>query len=487
MPRYISKSKKQKTPWLPLLAVGILLFGSITTYWLIQQRQNTQQEASTRKKVVVYYVPWDEAGGKTTIANNKDVITTISPFWYRLDANGAVVQDPAYGRQLEDLTLVRSWQADGKKVIPSLYNLIDGTWNAQTVSTVINNPTLTQTHINNIVNLVESKGYDGIDIDYESLNANDRAAFSNFIAQLAQALHAKGKLLTIAVHPKESEPGNWYGPQAQDWKALGGSVDELRVMVYDYHWETSPPGAIAPISWVDSIIGFAVTQVPSEKVIHGSGTFGYNWVGSRATSDVWKKMVATAQTNNAPINWNDTEKAPWYKYILNGINHEVWFENAQSLGYKLDVSNKYNVGGIHLWRIGGEDPELWNTIRYKFGLSTNLPSLTLTSSPTVTNPSSPTNGPSDTTPPVVSILNPANGAQLNRGTQVTIQANTTDNVAVSRVNFLVNGKQICSINAAPYSCTWRVPNARNKKYQITVSAVDTSGNTASQYISVTSK
>jgi spore germination protein YaaH len=73
-------------------------------------------------------------------------------------------------------------------------------------STIINDATLRAQHEAAIVNLVLSKHYDGIDLDYEHLQTTDRAAFSTFAAELSALLHAQGKTLSFAVGA-ETVPG----------------------------------------------------------------------------------------------------------------------------------------------------------------------------------------------------------------------------------------------------------------------------------------
>ena len=53
-----------------------------------------------------------------------------------------------------------------------------------------------------IVALVQREHYAGIDIDYEDLRASDKNAFTAFITQLADALHAKGKVLSVDLFAK---------------------------------------------------------------------------------------------------------------------------------------------------------------------------------------------------------------------------------------------------------------------------------------------
>jgi glucose/arabinose dehydrogenase len=93
----------------------------------------------------------------------------------------------------------------------------------------------------------------------------------------------------------------------------------------------------------------------------------------------------------------------------------------------------------------------------------------------------------DATPPTVAITNPANGATVPRKGNVTITATASDNVGVTRVEFLVNGAVQCTDTAAPYSCVWRVPGAMNKTHQLQARAFDLAGNVGTATIQVTAR
>jgi len=92
----------------------------------------------------------------------------------------------------------------------------------------------------------------------------------------------------------------------------------------------------------------------------------------------------------------------------------------------------------------------------------------------------------DNAPPVVSITSPTHGSTVRRKTSVTITANATDNVAVSRVEFYVGGALTCTDTAAPYTCAWLVPNVLSN-YTISAKGYDTQGNSATHAVTVTSK
>ncbi|MGH4022590.1 MAG: glycosyl hydrolase family 18 protein [Pseudonocardiaceae bacterium] len=157
-----------------------------------------------------------------------------------------------------------------------------------------------------------------------------------------------------------SEPGPQGKNQAQDYGAIGRAADEVRVMLYDYHWDTSKGGALAPIAWIQSIMEFAATQVPPHKLILGLGTYGYDWSGDRGESLTWQEIRDLALEHGSTIEWDAKQQAPWFTYRDDeGRKHSVWFENAQSLQVKATIVHRLGLGGIHYWRLGGNDPRIW--------------------------------------------------------------------------------------------------------------------------------
>jgi len=95
-------------------------------------------------------------------------------------------------------------------------------------------------------------------------------------------------------------------------------------------------------------------------------------------------------------------------------------------------------------------------------------------------------GGGDEIPPTVSITNPADGAVVARRATITITATASDNIGVTRVEFLVDGTLRCSDLTAPYSCNWSVPNTRTT-HQLEARAFDQAGNSATASIQVTAR
>jgi len=312
---------------------------------------------------------WDGGRARASWEASRAYIQELSPVWYQLDPSGDGSILPYAGAR--DSTLVEEAHAQSALVIPLVNNCYGNSgFDPAPASAMLHDPARRAAHVNALVSEVLNYGYDGIDVDYESLNGSaDRDGFSLFIEELAATLHAHGKLLSVAVHPKTSEPGSWDGPQAQDWARIGAAADRFRVMTYGYHWATSEPGPIAPLWWMEDVMEFATSVVLPSRVYVGLHFYGHDWVGTSSNSVVWEDVQAlvtargvTPQWRTAS-GWNRAVSEPWFAYTDDaGRAHEVWYADQISVAARLRLVQQYGLGGIAVWRLGGEDPANWSAI-----------------------------------------------------------------------------------------------------------------------------
>ena len=308
-----------------------------------------------RRRGVAPWMPvsWDQAAALASYQANAGALDDILPFQYELSAaaDGSLIALAPV-----DAALISQMHANGHLIFPTITNQFD----PARVSTIINSASLRQVHIQTILAQINTWGFDGVDIDYESLYASDRDAFTTFMTELASALHSQGKRVSIAVHPKTSEPGTWSGPQAQDYAALGRVVDRFRIMVYDYHWSSSTAGPLAPLAWAEDVLDFAVSVVDPALIWLGVPLYGYDWVGSSGEGITWTDAMARLAANGATLQWQNAEgsghvKEPWFSYGA----HQVWFFNGLATRHRLRLADAYDIAGIAIWRLGHEDPANW--------------------------------------------------------------------------------------------------------------------------------
>jgi spore germination protein YaaH len=288
-----------------------------------------------------------------TLKRYAGLIDEVNFVWYTLRPGGKIEGS------IQSREALAAARAAGLRVVPSIAN--QG-FQRDVVLEAIEDPADRTRHVAALVALVEENDFDGIDIDYESLAAEDREVFSLFVEELAAALHARGRILSIAVHAKTDDAGTWGGPAAQDWARLGAAVDEFKIMTYDYHWSTSEAGPIAPLAWVDEVLTYAATVVPPEKTWLGVHFYGYDWVGSAAEGIEWQQVAKRIARSGAEVQRDEPGEA-WFRY--DDGRHTVYFTDARSLAERLDFvfARHPNLGGIAIWRLGGEDPGNWPVIQ----------------------------------------------------------------------------------------------------------------------------
>src|SRR5665647_1540597 len=176
------------------------------------------------------------------------LLFTVGPFAAHLDRPGkpplGYLRAPLGGRQYRVsawtlgsvASLVAAARESGLNIFATVTNTKDagGTFSRGVAAAILASPELRRRFIDNLVTLVEDKGYDGIDLDWEALKAADRERFSSLVEELAAALHGKLRFLSIAVTPKTSEPGQWDNQIFADWDRIGKAVDEFKIMTYSY-------------------------------------------------------------------------------------------------------------------------------------------------------------------------------------------------------------------------------------------------------------
>jgi len=314
---------------------------------------------------------WDFENAWPSFASNASRLACVSPVWYWLEPDGGVMARLPSGRTgevvgpVEDDVRAVCWRT-GVKLVPLISNSQPGRgFDPELTSRMLNHPLMRSSHIRALTSLVCAHAYDGIEIDYELMKGSDRAAFTAFMTELSASLHSRGKLLAGAFHPKVAEPGDDWGPSAQDWEALGKVVDSFRIMTYDHHYSGGPAGPLAPLPWFKEVLAFAVAHVPKGKILMGIPTYGYDWTGSRTgkSSDVSPRTApALAKQKRASIERDPVSNEPHFSYLENTDEHFVWYEDAECLPAKLEAVREAGAAGIAVWHLGSEEPAFWQAL-----------------------------------------------------------------------------------------------------------------------------
>lgn len=332
---------------------------------------------STRQPIIG---AWLRSGSRDPLRQLVVIVATrlksyneISAFSYTVERDGSLTaNDP-----VSDGVLVDFARANNIRVVPT----VSSTWNSTHIVNILRSPTLRANHINAIMQVAQSPLIDGIDIDYENLPPSSRQAFTDFITQLAFYVHNEGKTLSVTVPPKVRENDAATLTAFADYAALGQVADEIRVMAYEYRGKTGDPAPNAPIWWVRQAMSYTISVVPSEKAIMGVHLYGYDWGGSETTALWWNDIQTLKEKYGGVERYVESDDRGTVgetelTYTLNRSplcppaffdcapffreKHTVYYVDARYVAEAWKILKEYQLGGLVMWRPGGEDPTIWD-------------------------------------------------------------------------------------------------------------------------------
>ena len=237
------------------------------------------------------WVPyWAPAAGRAgfTDAAASSMFSDISPFFFNALPDGTIGMVGG-GTESQLKLTVDAARARGITILPTITDA-SGKWMMATV--ILANSTSRTQHVRNIVDLVMARGFDGIDLDYEGFAFTDgreswattRPVWVAFVTELAAALHANGKLLSVTIPPVWIAGGAVTGYTVYDPAAIGAVADRVRLMAYDFSVDS--PGPISPMSWIAQVIAYNDPVVPNAKLQLGVPAYGRNWGRQVDSSEV---------------------------------------------------------------------------------------------------------------------------------------------------------------------------------------------------------
>lgn len=356
--------------------------------------------------------------GITSAVQNADLFVDVSPFWYSALAQSGggvrIAVNPNFTNGSRNIAwAMQQLRAAGLVVLPAI---ADGSGKGR-MAKALADPALRAAHVNDIVNLVMSNGFDGIDLDYEAFAFSDGSSswaatqpnWTTFVAELSAALRAQGKQLAITIPGPcntRGECGGRNGYWVYNHQQIAPFADRIRIMAYDFSFNGIGP--IAPINWVTAITQYMTSIMPADKVQMGVPVYGRSWTqktssgafrlsGTCPTNDgsteqraAYRSLTAMASATEAAIpkiladagvpasavRWDERHQENVVEFDkrvtwrdASGAQQVctakriMWFGGNQGVLARTTLVGTYGINAAAYWTIGGEDPAQWPAIR----------------------------------------------------------------------------------------------------------------------------
>lgn len=293
------------------------------------------------------------------------LLTYMSPFAYKIREDGSLEPIP-------DELMISS--AKSKNVVPllSITNFTATKTGSNLAHIILSNRDLREKVIQNVITIMDNKGYKGLNIDFENVPAADRENYNSFIQLAVDRLHPKGYFVSTALAPKTSATQGGLLYEAHDYPAHGKIADFVVLMTYEWGYRLGPPQSISPINQMRKVVEYALSVMPANKIFLGFQIYARDWKiphiqGQEAETYSPQEAIRRATRYGTTIQYDRLTQSPFFRYVdENNQQHEVWFEDARSAQAKFNLIKRYNLRGVSYWALGFPYPQNWALLSDNF-------------------------------------------------------------------------------------------------------------------------
>lgn len=315
--------------------------------------------------VWAYYVEDRAHSSWPSFDMNADRLTGVIPWSFTVDGSGRL----QLAEQLSEARLAAVLQRAGRANLEThllVQNFRNGRFDQQLVHELLSDPQARRRAAEAMAAQARAWGARGIHLDLENVPPLDRSSLTTFVAELSARLHQEGLELSMALPAKTVDRATHAWSGAFDYPALVPHLDRAVLMTYDQHSRNGPPGPVAAAPWVEEVVQYALsTGFAPGQLLLGVAGYGYDWPASGTARSLTHAQVMNLLDQQyglaaeSALRWDRVARSPHFAY---GAGNQVWFENKESLAYKLEIAGRYGLRGVALWRLGQEDPGSWTLL-----------------------------------------------------------------------------------------------------------------------------
>src|SRR5205809_439244 len=255
----------------------------------------------------------------------------------------------------------------GIGLMPLLTNLVGDTWQPEAIENLAHGPAKRQDgFIQSVLSVLRNAKASGVVVDWEQIDPAYKKDITKFIDKFADALHDDNKELWLCVQPGQEL-------DYIDFDALADNVDRFVAMLFDETSDTDPPGPLGSRSWFEGWVRVLLEGSDTKQWIIAMGSYGYDWTIGGKKAELISFSEAMSRANDAEIKSVEVSGpsySPYFYFQDEDKEHAVWFLDAVTFLNQLRQVRDQKAGGFALYRLGSEDPAIWDalSVRRDFNL-----------------------------------------------------------------------------------------------------------------------
>ncbi len=289
------------------------------------------------------------------VVENAKEMNVISPTWYRLiDTQGNI-------SSLASTEYVQKAHEMGLQV----WALIDNFASDVSTYEILSSSKVRTTLIDNMMEEARVYGFDGWNIDFETLTSETGVHYIQFLKELSIRCRKEGLILSVDNYVPASY-NEFY-----DLETQGSIVDYVIIMAYDEHYAGSKvAGSVSSMNFFKKAINDTLNKMSKERIVIAVPFYTRLWAekvvdGAVTVSSEALTMNGGAnvlENRNIEAKWNEETGQNYAEYVENDITYKIWLEDVVSMQKRLEAISDADVAGVAAWRLGFETEEIWSMI-----------------------------------------------------------------------------------------------------------------------------
>lgn len=323
-------------------------------------KEPVYQNISLDEKILLAFhqVTIPEANGKLEeLLEPSEGVNVIVPTWFTLSSNDGDYEslasrgyvDKAHEKGLQVWAMLDNFSKECSKNVQS--------------EILLSKTATRQKLIADMMEEAENYGFDGFNLDFESLKPEAMPHYVQFIREMSIACRERGLVLSVDNYVPSEYTADY------NRKEQGIVADYVIIMGYDEHYAGGEKGSTASIEFVEKGITDTLLEVPKEKIINAVPFYTRLWTeeDGKTTSSALGiyKAKEWIDENDVELSWQEDLGQYYGEHKESETATEyLWMEEEKSLGLKMDLIRKYDLAGTAGWKLGLESPEIWDVIQW---------------------------------------------------------------------------------------------------------------------------
>lgn len=312
-------------------------------------------------------------GNVNVILEGTKGLTTIAPTWFFIDDTAGNITS------LASQTYVDYVHNQGIDVWATLNDFDGGIGSQVETYEVLSSTSKRKNIIDAVMHEVLTYNIDGINVDIELVSTSTGNHFIQFLRELSIECRANNIILSVDNYPPKVYNAHF------EYEEQGEVVDYVIIMGYDeFHGGSKESGPVSSIAYVEDGLAQMVSMVQEEKIINAIPFYSRIWAEVPKTDYELEQQEGTddaaypytlstvtytmgsakvrVEESGASVVWDDLTKHNYATWEESPKIYKMWIEDQDSIREKLNVMKQYNLAGIAAWKLGIEEPEVWEEI-----------------------------------------------------------------------------------------------------------------------------